>query len=124
MKNLKYFVIALFLFSVYTDLQAQSNDLLVGSWVAKKPFQIDFDDEKFQIRGFDFLDAMESPRYEGWLEEVVSYEELIDGEVRSGLNIFVYKINEEDSTLILKSIESRVGLRKGATIIFKYGTKN
>lgn len=121
-KLIKIFLLSGLIFFISSKIYAQNENFL-GNWISDEPVEITIDDQSFILTGIDFLSAKESPRYEGWLEEAVSYEELIDGEIRSGLNIFVYKIDKESSTLTLKNIDSRVNLEKGLVITFTYRFK-
>jgi|GEM_PF-4115451 hypothetical protein len=122
MKNKRYSIAGIILtlqILLCFELKAQNN-AFVGSWVSEEPVEITLEEKKLLIKGIDFLSANESPRYEGWLEEAVSYKELIDGEIRSGLTTFVYEVDEKESILNLKVIESQEGLTVGLILDFKF----
>ncbi|MGJ3235018.1 hypothetical protein [Marivirga sp.] len=119
----KIFLLSGLMFFMSSKIYAQ-NDNFLGSWVSDEPVEITIDDQSFILTGIDFLSANESPRYKGWLEEAVAYEELIDGEIRSGLNIFVYKINKKESVLTLKVIESQMGIDEGSLFKFSFEIKD
>lgn len=120
MRILSLFLVVMSTQLFFNNLSFAQNDKFLGSWIAQEPTELDLGDQSIIIRGIDFFSANESPRYEGWLEEGVSHEELNAEGARDGLNIFVYKINETNSALTLKIIESRTGLEKGTILDLNY----
>lgn len=75
-KLIKIFLLSGLIFFISSKIYAQNENFL-GNWISDEPVEITIDDQSFILTGIDFLSAKESPRYEGWLEEAVSWKSVV-----------------------------------------------